>query len=158
MDSINAWAISLCAAALVCTILGMTTPKNSTGGLFKIITAAFFLICMLTPLSRLPDLMNAVPPAAVPAPTANDTLNDTIADQLRSQTETAIMKILREPMAEHGILIKKVTITMDTDETGSIYINGITIFPDKQNNPPLLSVREIAERTLGTGVKIDIKF
>jgi|GEM_PF-1329270 len=158
MDSINAWAISLCAAALVCTILGMTTPKNSTGNLFKIITAAFFLVCMLTPLSRLPDLMNAVPPATPPAHAANNELNGTIAEQLCTQTEAAIMKILREPMAERGILIKKVTITMDTDETGSIYINGITIFPDKQNNPPLLSVREIAEQTLGIGIKIEIKF
>ena len=56
MNSITQWAAGLCVAAVGCTALQMLAPKGGLGKLFRLLIAAFFLCCMVSPLLSLKDI------------------------------------------------------------------------------------------------------
>ncbi|HBT63775.1 MAG TPA: hypothetical protein DEB10_03815 [Ruminococcaceae bacterium] len=151
MNEVTKWAATLCVAAIGCTALQMLAPKKGMGNIFKMITAAFFLCCLVSPLlsmkSILPLNINSIP---------NEVSADIIEEQVKKQFEEQVTAALQmkvdQTLKNYDILLLKVEINMDTGEDGSIYISGVVLYLDKQSRLKAVAAKQVAEELLGTEV------
>ena len=156
---VTVWASSLCAAAIVCTALSMLAPKNGLGKLFKMITSAFFIICMLAPLSSLPSLISTGFEKGETNLSRSEELNETMRNQISAQAESAILAIIRNVFDSNGvdINIQKVSVNMDTGTDDRIYISSVTLYIDEESASQTAIIKQIAQQALGVGVDVKIQ-
>ncbi|MBP3436064.1 MAG: hypothetical protein J6K62_07055 [Clostridia bacterium] len=156
MDGIRAWSAALCVAALGCSAVALLAPKNGTGKLFRLITATFFICCMLMPLLKVRSFVSLdigdLPPAV-----KAELLEDTVTRQLQTQVEETVIALAEEGLAARGITAKKITVTMDTSADGGIYIQQVTITVDKQTVPIAKAVGEVLAEELKTTVTVQTR-
>lgn len=155
MDSVTSWAAALCAAAVGCTALQMLAPKGGLGRLFKLITAAFFICCLATPLLSMKSILK-LDTDGLPDEVSADVLKERVNEQFKEQVTAAMQKVAKETLANYGITPAKVEVTMDTDENGSIYISDITIYLDKQSRYKAITAKQVMEQRLGVEVTVTV--
>lgn len=154
MGSIKAWAAALCIAAIVCAVLQMLAPKESTGKVFRLILSAFFLCCLILPLLKAGSL-DRLDISFLPAEVRAELLEDRVNRQLMSQVEKTVEQLARTILDSSGVTAEKIQVKTDTSEEGSIYIQQVTITLDKQSKPKALTAKEVLEKQLGVSVAVE---
>lgn len=153
MDGIRAWSTAVCLAALGCAAVRLLAPKAGAGKLFHLITATFFLCCLISPLldyRLLADWeVEDLPPAVV-----DEVLEETVTEQLHRQVKDTVTALAEEALAARRVTAKKIEVTTDSLESGGIYIQQITITVDKQSMPTALVVGEVLETQLEAPVAV----
>lgn len=154
MDAVKGWAAALCAVAIGCTLLQMLAPKDGMGKIFRMITAAFFLCCLVTPLLNLKSLTN-LNLDSLPADIRSEMLENRVNEQVERQIGAAVQKLAEATLSSHNLSAEKIVTETDTSEDGSIYIKRIILYLDKQNMTQSLAVRQLMEQRLGLEVDIE---
>ncbi|MDD4546817.1 MAG: hypothetical protein PHR24_05925 [Oscillospiraceae bacterium] len=155
MDGITKWAAALCFAAVGCTAFQILAPKKGLGNIFRLITAAFFLCCLASPLlsvKSIEDINFDNLPRAVSA----DDIQHKVKQQIKSQVNTALELTARQTLSEHNIELGKIEANIDIDEDSRIYINGVVLYLDKQNRSLSLTAEQLMEERLGVEVTVII--
>lgn len=155
MTGFMAWAGTVCMAAAGCTALHMLIGKEGTGKIFRLLTAAFFLCAVFSPLLSAKDRL--LPLLPIQADTVDtDTLQMQSMRQIRQSTEEILLKTVNTALASHGLKAQKVEIRMDTSADGSISITNITLFLERADSLQRVWVKQIAEQRLGTEVEVTV--
>ena len=153
MTILREWAAGLCTAGIGCSLLHLLCPEGSWQRAFKMLTALFFFVCLLSPLLSLPPLIRSfVPDLAAGRP--DDTLSQTTQEQVLALLErelTAKAAALLEP---YDIVVKKAEAERDTLREDNIYIKRVTVTVDKQNHPVPREVYTVLEQAFETEVEV----
>lgn len=153
MESVRQWALALCIAAIACTIFQILAPKSGNGRLFRMMIAAFFLCCMLSPLRQWSDL--PLPNIETEAFSSSEsTLSAQVEEQLKQQAEATVASLCRRYLKNYDLTVEKVSVTTDTLENGDIYISCVTLYLDKQNASGAHTARQLMEQQLGIPVEV----
>lgn len=155
MNAVTGWAAALCTAAIGCTALHMLAPKGGLGRLFKLLTAAFFLCCMVSPLLQLKNI-SSLSLDILPEEVSAEALQERVNAQFERQVTAALEETARQTLQKYGIELAKVEIKMDTDENGGIYITKIILYLDKQNADGAIAAKQAMEQRLGVEVDIAV--
>ncbi len=153
MEAVRGWAIGLCAAAVGCTVLQMLAPKGGLGKLFHLLTAAFFLCCLLFPVltfKNLPELDIS----SLPEDIQSSMLEDRIQQQLLTQIDESLQTVTAQALESYGFSAEKVVANTTTSEEGGIYMDSVTVYLDKQNLKHGINIRLLLEQRLGVTVRI----
>ncbi|MCI8554467.1 MAG: hypothetical protein HFJ80_05925 [Clostridiales bacterium] len=154
MEAVREWAVGLCAAAVVCTILQMLGPKEGMGRIFRILTVAFFICCLTSPLLKLKSLGELSLPR-IESSGSSERLQDQVEAQLSRQIDLALKQVADDTLKNYGIAAAKITAQTDTSEDGGIYITRITLYLDKQNIQKAIAAKQVMEQRLGTDVYVE---
>lgn len=154
MDSVKGWAAMLCAVALGCALLQMLAPKEGLGRIFKLIAAAFFLCCLVTPLLSLKSLTR-LSVDFLPEEVRADVLQERVNEQVLRQIDAALQRVTTEALEGRNIKVEKVEAQTDTSEDGSIYIERVILYMDKQNIKNAMTARQVMEQRLGVTVETE---
>ena len=155
MDEVTKWAAALCVAAVGCAAMQMLAPKGGLGRLFKLITVAFFLCCMVSPLLSMKSIL-PLQMDGMPEEVSADVLQERVKAQFKDQVTAAMQKVAEQTLANYHIPLAKVEVGMDTKEDGSIYINSVTVYLDKQNSAKAIAAKQVMEQRLGVEVNVKI--
>ncbi len=155
MNAVTGWAAALCTAAIGCTALHMLAPKGGLGRLFKLLTAAFFLCCMVSPLLQLKNI-SSLSLDILPEEVSAEALQERVNAQFERQVTAALEETARQTLQKYSIEPAKVEIKMDTDENGGIYITKIILYLDKQNADGAIAAKQAMEQRLGVEVDIAV--
>lgn len=155
MDTVTKWAAALCVAAIGCTVMQMLAPKGGLGKIFKLITAAFFLCCLISPLLSMKSILT-LQTNDLPGEVSADVLQDRVKEQFKNQINIALQKAAEQTLANYHIPIAKIEADMDTGADGSIYINSVTVYLDKQNIAMAVAAKQVLEQRLGVTVNVKI--
>lgn len=147
------WAGALCMAAIACSMFQMLVPKEGIGRVMRLLTAAFFLCAILSPLLSLKSLMD-LRLETLPREQQNDLLAERVADQLEQQLSQVILRECRKALEPYPFEVKKVETKVDRMEDGSIYISHIRVFLDKQQMGSRITVGKLLEQRLGREVEV----
>ncbi|HIW73476.1 MAG TPA: stage III sporulation protein AF [Firmicutes bacterium] len=155
MNAVTGWAAALCTAAVGCTALHMLAPKGGLGKLLRLLTAAFFLCCMVSPLL---ELKNITPLSldTLPAEVSAEALQERVNAQFERQVTAALEQVARQTLENYSLEPAKVAIKMDTDENGGIYITKIILYLDKQNAGGAIAAKQVMEQRLGVEVDVAV--
>lgn len=153
MNGLFAWGGAVCMAAAGCTLVHLFVGKDGIGKTVRLITAAFFLCAVLSPLPTLKNLSLEIGQEHV---STDDTANlqSTAVLQLQTATEEILLDTVNTALKNHRLSAQKVSLNMDTLENGSISINSIVIYTNDESGLHRGWIREIAEKRLGTAVDV----
>ena len=155
MAGVTAWAIAVCTAAVVCSLLRQLFPDSTLGRQGKLLLPCLFLCVLLSPLSggfsavKLPDFT-----AAEPADSA--ALTARMRQQMVAQINEGLLEMVNQSLATYGWQAKKVVADMDIAEDGSISMGQITLYVDEDTAVRATAVKQIAEKRLGTAVTVAV--
>ena len=155
MEELRQWAVAVCAAAVVCTLLRQLFPDNRLGEQGRMLLPCLFLCVLLSPLSsafldvKLPDFTEG---------NALDTENITaqMGQQMEKQVNDTLLAMVNQSLNTYGLSAKKVEADMDIGADGSINMGQITLYVDEEVARRATAVRQIAEKRLGTTVEVAV--
>lgn len=155
MDTIRQWAVAVCAAAVVCTLLRHVFPDDRLGEQGRMLLPCLFLCVLLSPIS---SLSSGVKLPDFTAENAADTeqLTAQMRQQLTAQVNDALLQMVNQALNGYGWSAKKVEAQVDIGEDGSISIGQITLYVDEETARRATAVRQVAEKRLGTTVEVAV--
>lgn len=155
MDAVRQWAVAVCAAAVVCTLLKHLFPDTRLGEQGKMLLPCLFLCVLLSPISslfgnvKLPDF------------TAENTVNEAeitarMRQQMTEQVNATLLAMVNQALEGYGWSAEKVVADVDIAADGSISMGQITLYVDEQVARRETTVRQIAEKRLGQTVEVEV--
>lgn len=154
MDAVKSWATMLCVVAVGCALVQMLAPKDGMGKILKLIIAAFFLCCMVSPLLSIKSL-SSLNLDLLPDEISADLLQERVNEQLKQQMAAAVKKVADKSLKNYGITAEKVIVETDTSEEGGIYIRQVILYLNSQNIQKALTARQVMEQQLGVDVSVE---
>lgn len=155
MDGIRQWAVAVCAAAIVSTVLRHLFPDNRLGQQGRMLLPCFFLCALLSPIYGLSSSVK------FPDFTAQSTVNEEqitaqMRQQITAQVNDTLLQMVNQALGGYGWSVKKVEADMDIAEDGSISMGRITLYVDEETARRGTAVRQVAEKRLGTAVEVAV--
>ena len=153
MEGLRRWALVVCTAAVVCSLLQRLFPDTGIGRQGKFLLPCVFLCAVLTPLAGagwqvdLPTFSNA---QAVD----EEQLTARMQGQMAARLNDGLLAMVNQALENHGMHAKKVVADMDIDEEGCIHMGQITVYVDEDTAKRATAVRQIARGRLGTDVTV----
>ncbi len=150
MDDLRAWAMTVCAAAMVCGLCYRLFPDNSLGKQGRLLLPCLFVVALLLPFNRVRLSLDHL--------TSSPTAIDSTALEARMQQQTTVyvndmlLSMANQALASYGAEVKKVTADVHFTADGGIDMGQITIYIDKDTLNMAAVVRQIVEHRLGTSV------
>ena len=155
MDSLRQWAVAVCAAAVVCTLLRQFFPENRLGEQGRMLLPCLFLCVLLSPISagltdvKLPDF------------TAENTVDTEeitarMREQMTRQVNDTLLRMVNQSLDSYGWSAKKVVADMDIADDGSIRMGQITLYVDEEVARRSTAVQQVAEKRLGMAVEVAV--
>lgn len=151
MEGIKGWAAALCVVAVGCTLIQYLAPKGGMGRIFRMMIAAFFLCCLVSPLLSLKGL-DQLPLDLLPEEVQADMLQEKVDEQLKKQVSAAVEGIVSTALDNYHLKAEKIETNTDTSEDGSIYMKQIILYLDKQSLSKAATVKQVLEQRLGAPV------
>lgn len=155
MDGLRQWAVAVCAAAVVCTLLKCLFPDNQLGQQGRMVLPCLFLCVLLSPISgtfssvKLPDFTEGT--AA-----DSDQMTARMRQQMVAQVNATLLQMVNQSLDGYGWSAKKVVANMDIAEDGSISMGQITLYVDETVARSATAVKQVAEKRLGASVEVAI--
>ncbi len=151
MDGLRGWAIAVCAAAVLCTLLTRFFPETSLGQQGRLLLPCLFLLAVF---ALLPDLTIALPEMSEQSVEDTQTLKARMQQQTVVTVNETLLAMANQVLSSYGVQAKKVAAEIDITEDGSINMGQITVYIDKETLNMAAAVRQVVERRLGTSVVI----
>ena len=155
MKGIQTWAVAVCAAAVVCTLLRYLFPDSRLGQQGRMLLPCLFLCVLLSPVSGLSK------PVKLPNFTEENTadaaqITARMRQQLTAQVNDTLLQMVNQSLSGYGWSAKKVVTDMDIAQDGSIRMGQITLYVDEDVARRATAVRQVAEKRLGTTVEVAV--
>ena len=155
MDGIRQWAIAVCAAAILCTLLRQLFPDNRLGDQGRVLLPCLFLCVLISPIFKVSTGVK------IPNFTAENALNSAqltaqMQEQMQVQVNDTLLQMVNQALDGYGWSAKKVEADMDIAADGSISMGRITLYVDEDVARRATAVRQVAEKRLGTAVEVAV--
>ncbi len=151
MEALRGWAIAVCAAAVLCTVLHRLFPETSLGQQGRLLLPCLFLLAVFAPL---PGVTVSVPEVQTQAAEDTQALQARIQQQTVATVNKTLLAMANQALDSYGVQVKKVVADMDIAEDGRINMGQITVYIDKETLNMAAAVRQVVEHRLGTSVVI----
>lgn len=127
MDSVKAWAISICMASLAGTLAHFLSPSGNIQRIFKVVISVFFITVMIYPIVGLTtDDIGDVIDGYTYADSYADNVDD-IADVVLKQSVAQIKSGVRDVLRTLEIDEAEITVNTDIADDDSIVISSVEI-------------------------------
>lgn len=150
MEALRSWALTVCGAAVLCTLLQRLFPDTAIGRQGRLLLPCLFLCALLTPLRGLGGAVQ------VPTFTVEEADSAALETRLRQQTvaqvNTTLLAMANQALSTYGYQAKKVVTDMDISEEGRISMGQITLYVDEDTLQHGAQIRQIVEKRLGTAI------
>ena len=149
------WALAVCTAAVVCTLLQMLFPDNALGRQGRFVLPCVFLCVLLVPLCE-GRLDVKLPSFTQEERLDSGELSARVQQQMVEQVNRRLEAMLRQSFEKYDWVVKKVVTDMDIGEDGSIEMGQITVYVDEATARRSLAVGQVAEKRLGMPVTVAV--
>ena len=153
MEGVRQWALAVCTAAVVCSLLQILFPDNGLGRQGKLVLPCVFLCVLLTPFFS-GDFDVKLPSFTSEEAVDSGDLTARMHQQIVAQVNGQLKQMLTQSFDKYGWEVKKVVADMDIDEEGSIHMRQITVYVDEMVARRATQVGQVAEKRLGMPVTV----
>ncbi len=152
METLGKWTVTVCAAALSCTLLYRLFPDTSVGRTGRMLLPAIFLCVVLSPLF---SIQWEIPNISIEAPENDHTAySEVIQRQFSETVDGILLKMVNQSLVSYGLKAEKVHAKTDIDAEGSISMGQITVYVNEKSLARSITVMQIAEKRLGVPVLV----
>lgn len=151
MEGLRDWALAVCAAAVLCTLLHRLFPENSLGQQGRLLLPCLFLLAVFAPLPR---VTIAVSEWQSHTTVDDGALRARMQQQMTATVNETLLSMANQALASYGVQAKKVVADINITQDGGINMGQITVYIDKETLNMAAAVRQIVEHRLGTSVML----
>ncbi len=152
MQPLQTWAVSVCAAAIVCAILYRLFPDTSVGKQGRLLLPTLFLFVLISPLFSAGGMTWT--PVDIDVTTDVAALQAQVRRQTVQHVNDTLLRMVNQALAGHGYRAEKVVTDMDIAENGSISMGQIVVYVDERTVQRSALVEQIAAERLGMAVTV----
>ncbi len=152
MSVLQSWAISVCAAAVVCAFLYRLFPDTSLGKQGRLLLPILFLWVLVSPLASFGSLSFSVGESA-PIPDGA-VLQAQVRRQTVQQVNATLLQMVNQALASYGYQAEKVVADMDIEADGSISMGQIVVYVDERAAQRSSLIQQVAQQRLGMAVTV----
>ena len=152
MSEFQDWAAAMCGVGIGCTLLSTLCPVGRMRRVFSVLTAVFFLCCLLVPLKTLVGTASDL--FALPEGSA---VSQGLTKEIDEQTTAILEQALFEDAVSRlgdAVTVKKTAVCRDNSRTDSIYIERVRVTLDRGDKGSAPSVRTTLEKAWGVPVEV----
>lgn len=151
METLRGWALAVCAAAVLCTLLNRLFPENALGRQGRMLLPCLFLLAVFAPL---PGVTVAIPEVQTQSLEDAGALRARMQQQTAATVNSTLLSMANQALNSYGVQAKKVVADINIAEDGRINMGQITVYIDKETLNMAAAVRQVVEHRLGTSVMI----
>jgi hypothetical protein len=151
VEALRGWALAVCAAAVLCTLLHRLFPENTLGQQGRMLLPCLFLLAVFAPL---PGVTISFPEAQTSSVEDTQALRARMQQQTVSTVNGTLLAMANQALNSYGVQAKKVVADINIADDGSIDMGQITVYIDKETLNMAAAVRQVVEHRLGTSVII----
>ncbi len=151
MEALRGWALAVCAAAVLCTLLHRLFPENALGQQGRMLLPCLFLLAVFAPL---PGVTLSFPEVQTQASVDTQALRARMQQQTAATVNSTLLSMANQALSSYGVQAKKVVADINIDEDGRINMGQITVYIDNETLNMAAAVRQVVEHRLGTSVMI----
>ena len=155
MEGVQKWAVAVCAAAVVCTLLRHLFPDTRLGQQGRMLLPCLFLCVLLSPISGLSDGVK-LPNFTAESTADSAQITARMRQQVVAQVNATLLEMVNQSLSGYGWSAKKVVADMDIAEDGSIRMGQITLYVDEEVARRSTAVKQVAEKRLGMAVEVAV--
>ena len=128
MENIHAWAVGMCAAAIIGSVSALLTPSGSMEKSMKTVISIFLICAVVLPLFKNKVAVNN-DISTYFAESEEDAFS--ITNEVGDQTESYLKTLIYEILQKNGITCEDIVIQIETNEE-SVNVKSITVYrPNK---------------------------
>ena len=156
MESLQAWAFSVCSSMVACGLAQMILPKGSMQKIFQVTVSVFFLCCLLSPIVlRAPELrVEAQTYTQEEIERRAEKTQEVARMQSQRVVQKEIRQIIAEKLADMGINARDITINISSDERQKEEIWEVTLLLSKTDETKHRKIVQELEKALGVAVHV----
>lgn len=151
MEAFRGWAIAVCAAAVLCTLLHHLFPQNPLGQQGRLLLPCLFLFALLAPI---PNMTVTIPDWQSQTTVDDAALRARMQQQVSATVNDTLLSMANQALTSYGVQAKKVIADINITQDGGINMGQITVYIDKETLNMAAVVRQVVERRLGTSVTL----
>ena len=151
MEGLRGWALAVCAAAVLCTLLHHLFPPTSLGQQGRLLLPCLFLLAVFAPL---PGVTITIPEAQSQTTVDDTALRARMQQQVSATVNDTLLSMANQALKSYGVQAKKVTADINITQDGGINMGQITVYIDKETSNMAAAVRQVVEHRLGTPVTL----
>lgn len=155
MDGIQKWAVAVCTAAVVCTLLRHLFPDTRLGQQGRMLLPCVFLCVFLSPIYGFFEDVK-LPGFTDRNVADSDQITARMRQQMVAQVNDTLLQMVNQSLSGYGWSAKKVVTDMDIAEDGSIRMGQITLYVDEEVARSATAVGQVAEKRLGMAVEVAV--
>ena len=151
IEMLKAWAVTLCAGAVVAALAKMLIPSGKMVKMFQMVLGVFFLCCLISPFLSMRGLSLNLDVSSFQEEVAQTSgqLADQVNAQIRSQIEKRISALAQESLDALQVRPKKITVDMDIAEDGGISMKQVTVLLTEKDASKKEAVGTALQSALG---------
>ncbi len=155
MEGIRMIGMSLCVTAAVTALFSMLVPDNRMEKVLRFAVSLFFLTSLVSPF--LSGGLDFHMDLSVPDSAQSDPgLAQSVESQFTGLAEKKVASAVEKALAQEGIPVKKVQVSININEDGGISITKMCITVNGEEHPDTGKIAETVKREVGFTPEIEI--
>ncbi len=157
MDAIRSWALAVCVACVLASILSMVFPENSSKKLLNMIVSMMILCVIFKPVSSIGEFMLELDESMFEVSRYENTeLNNQIASNAEDIYASYLRENLERVLDDNNISYENITIIMDTLEDYSISIGQVEVVVKNEDVGQTENIKRLLKNYVGADTLITI--
>lgn len=153
MNGIKLWVLGACFSAAACALLELLCPSGKMQKSARTVTAIFFLCTVLLPAGRMLKNISLGSGELLQTVSVPEELSSRVAEQSCSVAQQSIQNLIRGLLARHGVVPKRISVTVETDDLGTIQVCGAFIWLSADDLAKEQQIRTWVDEELGLAVE-----
>ncbi len=154
MELLKNWTVTVCGAAVLCTLLSRLFPDTGVGRQGRMLLPCVFLLAVLVPLSR--SAVTLEWPDFTTQELSSSDLETRLQQQTVAQLNAGLLAMSNQALHNYGYEAKKVVTDVDISADGCIDMGQITVYVDEDTARHRGEVVQIVEQRLGTPIHLAV--
>lgn len=149
-------AVTVCAAALVCSLLSAFVPEGATKKTVSLVIGAFMVCCLISPISSAissVDFNAEIPDDYSYAVSSSD---EAYASAVLSEAEKNLEQSLADILLQNAIVISDCKIVLAKSQAESIIIGDISIYISSEYSNQTDKIGKLTYESFGVYPRITL--
>lgn len=148
MNVIATSAITICICCIVCALVNILMPSGTTQKMFNLILGAFLICAVLVPIKNAITDFNTNISSYEEIDHLSKDADAQLNDKVLKQTADNLVLTLNELFKSENLPVKNIEVSVNSNDSGGIYIKQINIYIDKQQEQSKSSYVSVAKENL----------
>lgn len=156
MEAVREWAVTICAAAVLCAAVSGLAPESRLTKGLGIVLAAVMLSALASLAAAVGDIKIDTEKLSMHFFAEESELNDLVERQTADAVEDAVRRLIARRLESNGISAEDIRVETDISDDGCISIGQVTVITAGTDEAHRRETAELLSDMLGINAEVAV--